>query len=216
MKLKILCFHGYRQNEKTFREKSGGFRKLLKKHVDFVFVAAPHEIPEEINLARPQEERERGWWFSKPNRSYHAMDRTDVCLGYEESLQLAKEKLLSDDGPFDGIMGFSQGAAFVSLLCALRGNPAHKLDFKFAIVVAGFRSMVSPHNRTYDDPIDCPSFHAIGTTDAVIPTQSSEDLLQAFVNGMAYRHDGGHYVPSSPHLRTVMLEFLAPFMQTRT
>ena len=210
-KLKVLCIHGYRQNEKIFRERSGGLRKLLKKHIDFVFLTAPHEIPEEANLSRPKEERERGWWFSRPGDSYNAMDKTDICTGYQDSLQSIKEQFLSE-GPFDGIMGFSQGAAFVSLLCILKNDSTAGIDFKFAIMIAGFKSLVSPHAPLYRGPIDCPSFHTIGATDGVIPTQSSEELLATFVDGVAYRHDGGHYIPSSPSLRTALLEFLEPFV----
>lgn len=210
-KLKVLCLQGYRQNSKIFRERSGGFRKLFKKHIDFTFVTAPHDIPEDDNLARPEEEREKGWWFSRQGNSYNAMDKTDICTGYQESLQVVKEKF-SSEGPFDGVMGFSQGAAFVSLLCILRSNPAASITFKFAILIAGFKSLVSPHAALYSVPIDCPSFHTIGATDGIIPTQSSEDLLITFVSGVAYRHDGGHYIPSSPQLRTAILEFLIPFM----
>ena len=190
-----------------------GLRKLLKKHMEFVFVTAPHEIPEEVNLARSQEERERGWWFSRPGNSYNALDHTDISTGYQESLQLIKDKLISE-GPFDGILGFSQGASFASLLCILRQDPASGIDFKFAIMIAGFKSLVGPHAGLYGDPIDCPSFHTVGAADAVIPPQSSEDLLATFVGGVAYRHDGGHYIPSSPQLRTALLEFLAPFLKT--
>ena len=43
-KLKILCLHGYRQNEKMFREKTGAFRKVVGKYVDLVFITAPHEV----------------------------------------------------------------------------------------------------------------------------------------------------------------------------
>lgn len=210
-KLKVLCLHGYRQNGKIFRERTGGFRKLFKKHIEFTFVTAPHDIPEDVNLARPEEEREKGWWFSRPGRSYHAGDATDICTGYEESLHAIKETIAAE-GPFDGILGFSQGAAFASLLCVLRSDPAAGIAFKFAILIAGFKSLVSLHATVYSNPIDCPSFHTIGATDGVIPTQSSEDLLMVFINGTAYRHDGGHYIPSSALLRTAILEFLAPFI----
>ena len=43
-KLKILCIHGYRQNEKMFREKTGAFRKVISKHAELVFITAPHEV----------------------------------------------------------------------------------------------------------------------------------------------------------------------------
>ena len=210
-KLKVLCLHGYRQNETTFRERTGALRKLLKKHIDFVFISAPHEIPEPVNLSRPEEERERGWWFSRAGRSYNAMDTTDFCIGYEESLQVVKETF-ETQGPFDGLLGFSQGAAFVSLLLTLQRDPDSPIKFKFAILIAGFRSLVSPHTDLYRDAPECPSFHTIGSTDAVIPTQASEDLLDVCPKSTAYRHNGGHYVPASPQLRTAVLEFLAPFL----
>ena len=34
-KLRILCLHGYRQSEVSFREKTGGLRKALKSLADF-------------------------------------------------------------------------------------------------------------------------------------------------------------------------------------
>ena len=209
-KLRVLCLHGYRQNETIFRERSGALRKLVKKYIDFVFVTAPHVIPEDTNVAREDGEQERGWWFSRPNRSYNALDVTDTCIGFEESLKFIQD-VFESQGPFDGVLGFSQGAALVSLLCVLRNDLSNKIEFRFAILIAGFQSLVSPHQHMYSDPIDCPSFHTIGSSDGVIPTHSSEELLSKFVNGTAYRHSGGHYVPASPQLRTVLTEFLTPF-----
>lgn len=210
-KLKVLCLHGYRQNEVIFRERSGAFRKLLKRHINFVFISAPHIIPEPDNLARPEGEAERGWWFSRPERRYNALDETDISTGFEESLKLVQE-VFNSQGPFDGVLGFSQGAAFVSLLCSMQRDSASPIKFKFAILIAGFKSLVSPHTDMYKDLINCPSFHTIGATDAVIPTQSSEDLAASFTNATVYRHNGGHYVPASPNLRTAVEEFLIPFL----
>lgn len=210
-KLRVLCLHGYRQNEFIFRERTGALRKITKKYIEFVFITAPHVIPEAANLARPENEQERGWWFSKLERSYNAMDATDTCIGYEESLKLV-QNVFESQGPFDGVLGFSQGAAFVSLLCVLRNDPKNKIEFKFAVLIAGFQSLVSPHQDMYTTPIDCPSFHTIGSTDGVIPTRSSEELLNLFVAGTVYRHSGGQYVPASPQLRSEINEFLTPFI----
>lgn len=44
-KLKVLCIHGYRQNENSFKSKLGSFRKFLNKYVEFEFVSAPHTAP---------------------------------------------------------------------------------------------------------------------------------------------------------------------------
>lgn len=46
-------------------------------------------------------------------------------------------------GPFDGVFAFSQGASFLSVLCALRkgeGRPeaCDAIDFDFAVFVSGW------------------------------------------------------------------------------
>lgn len=43
-KLKILAFHGYRQNGALFRGKIGSFRKTVSKYAQLFFVSAPHKI----------------------------------------------------------------------------------------------------------------------------------------------------------------------------
>ena len=47
-------------------------------------------------------------------------DVSDCDLGFDTSLQLIR-KTLEEQGPFDGLMGFSQGAAFAAML-ALMGD----------------------------------------------------------------------------------------------
>ena len=211
-RLNVLCLHGYRQNETVFKERSGAFRKMLKKHMNFVFLSAPHELPEPANLARTAEARERGWWFSRSDRSYSALDVSDVCIGFEESVQLVKE-MCEKQGPFDGLLGFSQGAAFTSLLCAMAQNSSGglHLQFKFALLIAGFKSLLSAHSCLYLSPVDMPTFHVIGVNDRVIPIAASEDLVSFCKGAVAYRHSGGHYMPACPDLRSNLLHFLEPF-----
>lgn len=44
-RLRVLCIHGYRQNEFSFRSKIGSFRKYVDKYAEFVFISAPHQAP---------------------------------------------------------------------------------------------------------------------------------------------------------------------------
>ena len=43
-KLKILAFHGYRQNGSLFRGKIGSFRKAVSKYAQLTFISAPHKV----------------------------------------------------------------------------------------------------------------------------------------------------------------------------
>ena len=213
-KLKILCLHGYRQNEQIFREKTGAIRKLLKSKVDFVFMSAPHVIPDAENLKRSPEQSERGWWFSRPDQSYNALDETDISTGYDESISFTLQ-LLEQNGPFDGILGFSQGACLLSLLVHLQQTKPKLFEhngFKFAIFISGFKSLISSHQPCYKEPLELPSFHIMGSGDHVIPPVASELLAQQFTSAQLYQHSGGHYVPANPELRDKLRTFLSHFV----
>lgn len=108
-KLRLLMLHGYRQNETAFRERSGGLRKALKNYVsEFVFCEAPHLIPNNNTKEEEKKEsNERGWWFSS-DAAYNALELTENDKGLNESLEYINQ-IFETKGPFDGILGFSQG-----------------------------------------------------------------------------------------------------------
>ena len=119
-KLKILFLHGYRQNEKLFRDRTGGIRKLLKNHVDFVYCEAPHDIPtpdpletastntnEDSTETSPSSATEIGpkkaWWLKSsefPDRSIEVDLKSTIDQ---------MNKVFETSGPFDGVWGFSMG-----------------------------------------------------------------------------------------------------------
>lgn len=43
-KLKILAFHGYRQNGTLFKGKIGSFRKTVSKYAQLFFISATHKV----------------------------------------------------------------------------------------------------------------------------------------------------------------------------
>ncbi|XP_067866781.1 esterase OVCA2 [Heterodontus francisci] len=223
--LRLLCVHGYRQNEKTFRERTGSLRKVLKKRAELLYVSPPLKVPPleaaaqlpaaagEGNQAGETEENAHGWWFSNPGEdSFNALDHVETCKGLEESLETIS-KAMVELGPFDGIMGFSQGAALVAMICALKQQGDSRFQFDFAILVAGFRSRCTLHNHYYQEPITLPSLHVFGHTDQVIPGEMSQELSTSFVDPVVLTHPGGHFVPASAPQKPVYLEFLERFQK---
>uniref|UniRef100_UPI0035902CBB esterase OVCA2 n=1 Tax=Myxine glutinosa TaxID=7769 RepID=UPI0035902CBB len=202
-----------RQNAQTFRERTGSLRKILKKSAEFVYISAPHVVPS-LEVAEGEEAKKetdvRGWWFSKIDNSFCATDYVEICKGFEESLDEVG-RAVKEHGPFDGVLGFSQGASLVSLLCGLQQECDQRFTFKFAILVAGFRSRSSPHNRLYSKGITLPSIHIFGDTDRVIPREMSEELLECFREPVVCTHSGGHFVPASPPQKKIYLNFLERF-----
>ncbi|XP_078404323.1 esterase OVCA2 [Cetorhinus maximus] len=223
--LRLLCVHGYRQNERAFRERTGALRKALRKRAELLYVSSPLRVPPprgapaqppaagDGTRAGEAEEDACGWWFSNPDEdSFNALDHVETSKGLEESLETIS-KAMVELGPFDGILGFSQGAAFVSMICALKQQGDPRFQFDFAILVAGFRSRCKLHSHFYQEPIAVPSLHVFGNTDQVIPGEMSQELSTSFVDPVVLTHPGGHFVPVSAPQKPVYLEFLERFQK---
>ncbi|EAU91927.2 hypothetical protein CC1G_04694 [Coprinopsis cinerea okayama7 len=127
----VLVLHGYSQNSTIFSKRIGALRKECGKKVDFVFIDAPHILQpadlvfnssrlEELGLRAEVQANEaamaddptltpRAWWKPNPERT--------KATGIEESIMSVREVLMSRK--FDGVFGFSQGAAFAALISAL-------------------------------------------------------------------------------------------------
>ncbi|NWR90203.1 OVCA2 Esterase, partial [Furnarius figulus] len=129
----------------------------------------------------------------------------------EESLS-AVAAALSERGPFDGVLGFSQGAALAAMVCALRarGHPRFP-SLRFAVLVAGFASRAPAHRHFYRHPIALPSLHVVGDTDAVIAAALSTELARCFVEPVLLAHPGGHFIPAAAAQKKAYLEFLDRF-----
>ncbi|XP_067945127.1 esterase CBG03338-like [Watersipora subatra] len=207
-KLKILCLHGYRQHGYAFREKTGSFRKSLKKYADFVFIDAPHEVCAEQGGGMSHAPS-LGWWFSREDNYYKAIEYSDIEQGFAESVGYIL-KFIKENGPFDGILAFSQGASFLSMLCAMKESKEISLDVSFVMLFAGFKSRCSPHRKYYSKDIKCSTkaLLCIGEADEVIPLDMGNELIEHFQDPVVLHHPGGHFVPNQLDQRKAYSEFL--------
>uniref|UniRef100_A0A3B4UW50 Esterase OVCA2 n=1 Tax=Seriola dumerili TaxID=41447 RepID=A0A3B4UW50_SERDU len=173
------------------------------------------KTPEKENGSGPGpggDEDPRGWWFSDVQaRSFSAQQQCEESLGIEESVSFVREALKAQ-GPFDGILGFSQGAAFVAMLCSLQEQKLEpEFNFRFAILVAGFPSACKEHQKFYNTSLQIPSLHVFGLEDRVIPDNMSRELLPSFQDPQVLTHPGGHFVPAASAHRQTYQDFLKRF-----
>lgn len=206
--LKLLMLHGYRQNGKAFRDKTGGLRHSLRSNADFVSLDAPHLIPAENG----ENNQERGWWYKDDN---HA-GQCDVEL--EQSLTYL-DGVFREQGPFDGIFAFSQGGCLGAILCRIVSdqslptnvNKYPNIKFNFAILIAAYKSKKSQHDNYYNltNKIHIPSLHVYGETDKVISVDRSESLTDYFHEPKIYKHSGGHFVPTKADHKNAIVNFFS-------
>jgi acetyl esterase/lipase len=212
-RLRILCLHGYHGNAKVLREQMSSLTRGLDHLAEFVYVDAP-------SLAQG----DFGWWHAIRNESsaqagdpgvvtlaarYKGWSRTRDCL----------VSLFDSDGPFDGVFGFSQGAALAALLVGLRSPDrkpvAHKpLIFNFVIVAGAFLANDPALANLYRVPASyhLPSVHIIGKSDLIVPSDYSREVSRLFKDPLVLEHGGGHIVAGNPEIR----EQVAAFLETQT
>lgn len=188
-KPRFLGLHGFRT--------SGA---ILKKQIETKW---PQSVLEKIDLVYPdapfpaQGKSDVEGIFDPPyyewfqfNKEFTSYTNFDECLAYIEDIIIKQ-------GPFDGLLGFSQGAILSGGLPGLqeKGVALTKVaKIKFLIIIGGakFRSE-SVAEKAYSSPIRCPSLHFLGETDFLKPY--GLELLENCVDPVVIHHPKGHTIP---------------------
>ena len=112
---RILALHGYHGSAQVLRRQIAPVSAALPAETELVFVDAPSLSHGDF-----------GWWH-------------DGFRGWERTRDWVLD--LADRQHFDGVFGFSQGAALTGLLTAVQqSDPTTSLRFEFAVMVGGFTS----------------------------------------------------------------------------
>ena len=137
----------------------------------------------------------RAWWRGHSGKTtYEGWDASEEMLAR-----------LWERERFDGILGFSQGAAAAAMLCANVEHPRPK----FAMIVSGFVPRdEKAAERLLAGVKDVPSLHVFGQTDQLVVPERSRALTTLFADATVVAHDGGHMIPSGAAVRRHVVSFL--------
>ncbi|TVU49729.1 hypothetical protein EJB05_01058 [Eragrostis curvula] len=234
-KLKILCLHGFRQNASNFKGRTSALAKKLKHIAELVFIDAPHELSfvyQPIGVqgsdtpSPPSVTAKRKFaWLIAPNSSCNAkqdwkaadapfdpLQYQHQTEGFEESYAYL-ENAISQMGSFEGILGFSQGAAMAALFCRQQQKTYGTPKFRFGVFCSGYPAPVGDFDR---EPIKLPSLHCFGNGeghDRQIANGASIELAGMFAQDCCsiVEHDMGHIIPTrSPYIDQIK-NFLSNF-----
>ncbi|KAJ1732642.1 Ovarian cancer-associated protein 2 [Coemansia biformis] len=218
-KPKVLCLHGFGESAELFKIRSRNLRALVGDHAELVYPDAPIDVgslhmttSDLADAGAVSGFTNLSWWWLRRGKTYEAR-------GMGESLALLG-KILNEQGPFDGIVGFSQGASLAVLVCALlagREGPLTLGDvnhpqMKFAILAGAFQLEMPIYEYVYAEKFTTPSLHIRGIYDTVVSPERSLKLQHCFESPDAFEFVGGHFIPQSPQCARKMRAFLAPFI----
>jgi predicted esterase len=149
-------------------------QRKVDQPTEFAFVDAPSIAAGDF-----------GWWHAVENGATHY-----------EGWQRTRDWLLAlfERESFDGVFGFSQGAALGGLLVGLH------LPVRFAIFAGGFVARDQCLQTIYDEApaaFTIPSLHMIGKMDSIVLPEESTALAAKFLRPIVLEHAGGHVIPST-------------------
>lgn len=180
---RILCLHGCHGSAAILRRQMAPLAAGLPDDVELVLVDAPSLSAGDF-----------GWW----HEGYRGWEGTrDWAIGLFASQR------------FDGIFGFSQGAALAGMLSAVREDEPAALPFDLAIMVGGFPSTLPQHAHLSRRKLGVPSLHVTGRSDGIVPMRDSLLLAERFADPVIIEHPGGHVIPGDPAITARIADFLA-------
>jgi len=240
--MKILMLHGYTQNGGLFHAKTRAMEKHLEKSFPGVSLTYPtgpvHLKPGDVpgfdpnhpSRASDSEDMQAyGWW-----RRSDTSDPPEY-VGLENGLEVVS-KILASEGPFDGVMGFSQGAGLAAMVTSLlegesrqkafqnqQSNSSLAIEYpssfaklnhpplKFAIFYCGFVAPGERYTGFYEPHISTPSCNFIGSLDSVVDESRTQALVDACGGSSKTQvlvHPGGHFVPSAKQYLNAIVSFI--------
>lgn len=231
--------HGYTQSGQVFHAKTRALEKQLQKAFPASLISyptgplrlRPSDVPgfDASSAADNDEVEAYGWW-----RRSNTADPPEY-VGIEDGLA-AVARTLTAEGPFDGVVGFSQGAALAAMVASLlegRGRrdafqnfhspsslsipfPSSFRDLqhppmRFCVMYSGFVAPGERYRAFYDPHVSTPSCHFIGSLDSVVEESRCRALVDAFggeTNAHVVFHPGGHFLPTSRQFLDVLVSFI--------
>ncbi|EXB75571.1 hypothetical protein L484_026043 [Morus notabilis] len=202
-KPRFLCLHGFRTSGEIMKKQVEKWPESVLEKMDLVFLDGPFPAQGKSDVDGIFDPPYYEWFrFNKEFTEYY---------NFEECLQYIEDFMIKN-GPFDGLVGFSQlratnmtktlnetiqGAILAGGLPGLQDKgvaltKVPKIQNLIIIGGAKFRSPVVVE-KAYASPIQCPSLHFFGETDFLKPY--GLEFLECCLDPVVIHHPKGHTVP---------------------
>ncbi|CAD8091697.1 unnamed protein product [Paramecium sonneborni] len=190
VKQKVLCFHGFGTNSEMLSYQLRQFKKEFKD-IDFITLNGPIPLNRNVimdeSIAKILENQNIYSWLN-----FLQFKNNDIDSIFSPALEEVV-KILKEQGPFFGVMGFSQGSAIAVRLAAKIA--AQEIDLGYDLKCFIFVSAQANHiPESQQFLCRIPSLHLIGFNDFVV--DRSMGLVVQFLNPYVIYHNQGHKVPT--------------------
>ncbi len=200
MTIKILCLHGYAMNRDWFRQWLAPIEQALAGKARLIYPQGPIEAPEEEVLAMLDM-----FQVSMPDGSIGAgknwcwyratTDKPPQYLFLDETLKMLM-RLCETEGPFDAVLGWSQGAVMAAIMAGLqKQTPGYDFGLKWLVLCGGFLPGDEKIKNLFAEPLPYPSLHVVGKKEPEVMIRRGKKLHAAFAHADWLDTPVGHLMP---------------------
>lgn len=206
-KPRILCLHGMRTSGEILFKQTMALRNNTAIQCDFIDAPYEAEGPPDEGVQTFYPDMDYFEWIK------HSSGQAE---GIDEGIELII-KHLTTKGPYDGVLGFSQGAAMTTRLAYLQHTNDPKLQtsdgrklFNFVILIGGVTplELYDPQSNPIRIGDSLPSMHIAGTADPFhsrsielythfySTSSTSDDTSTPSNSAVLLEHPEAHNIPS--------------------
>ncbi|GAB1319700.1 hypothetical protein MFIFM68171_09910 [Madurella fahalii] len=205
--MRFICLHGMGTSPEIFEAQIGPLQRALGGLHEFEFYEGEHETPAAEGI--------KGIFDCESYKTWY-----DPSLGlasHRKAMEMVQD-IIEEEGPFDGCIGFSQGAALLAslILSHQAQRPFSPPLFRLAIFIcgssalsvsetSGMWSRLSPSElEKKGQRIKIPTVHIYGNNDpAYQESLNLKDMCEPRFR-LEYDHKKGHEVPRAVQITEQM------------
>lgn len=204
-KPRLLCLHGACSNDEITQFQTAGL--ALDQRFDCVYLHGPHIVAKSAIIGLDQLSDGPFYAWSDPTKSLYEQEEM-----WESSLDYIADYCRKSNNAnncgrtiFDGIFGFSQGAAIITNFChpniwKTKYN-MKECPWKFAILACGAGGHRITLSRDSATKIDIPSFHIYGKNDRQLNDSKIISEYWSQTQRCTHMHGRGHEIDIQMHTR---------------
>lgn len=207
--IKCLGLHGGGVNANIMEYQTMAFRRVLGERVkcEWEFLDGPRlwssqdadDMLKHLSKGKPL----RGWYGvdieNDDDRPYieRLMDSSVKFryTGVDKAVAHVMDTIV-EKGPFDVLVGFSQGCIMTHLLAAILRERAQELPWSVSLQFSGMRVRDDDYAKMFDKPLAIPSIQVYGRADPYCEYGRSSQP-QMYEQVVTIEHEEGHKFPST-------------------
>ncbi|KAB2008585.1 hypothetical protein ERO13_D10G100600v2 [Gossypium hirsutum] len=171
-KPRVLCLHGFRTSGEILKKMMAKWPHSVLNNFDFDFLDAPFH-------ARGKSDVES--LYDPPYYEWYQVNEME-CVHFDECIAYIEDYMIKH-GPFDGLLGFSQGGMLASVVPPMQREGAAFTSvpkIKFVIIISGDKDFLKERafmlQRSFVNPLHI--HHSMGHTVPKLDKKGSETMLK--------------------------------------